>query len=91
LQGFNYLNFKLKGLIYVPKIKEEKTFKRISIALTEETYEGVKALAAVTGSTLTDYVANILNAQVAKNKIVIQQVRDARAAYEDLLLTADKN
>lgn len=75
----------------MPKIKEEKTFKRISIALTEETYEGVKALAAVTGSTLTDYVANILNAQVAKNKIVIQQVRDARAAYEDLLLTADKN
>lgn len=74
----------------MPRIKEEKTFKRISIALTEETYEGVKALAAVTGSTLTDYVANILNAQVAKNKIVIQQVRDARAAYEDLLSTADK-
>lgn len=70
----------------MPKIKEEKTFKRISVALNEETYEGIKALSAVTSSSITDYVANILATHVKKNETVVQQVKLARRSYEESLL-----
>ena len=66
----------------MPKIKDEKIFKRISVALTEEVYNGVKALSAVSGASITDYVANILAAQVKKNELIIQQIQTARRAYE---------
>lgn len=67
----------------MPKIKEEKTFKRVSVALTEEVYDGVKSLAAVSGTSITDYVANVLAGQVKKNEIIVQQIKTARRAYEE--------
>lgn len=72
----------MKGLFIVPKIKDEKTFKRISVALNEEVYNGVKSLAAVSGASITDYVANILAGQVKENELIIQQIQTARRAYE---------
>lgn len=65
------------------KSDEEKKIKRISVAMTEETYEGVKALAAVTGTTLNDYVFNLLTGEVKKNATVIQQLLLTKRAYEE--------
>jgi hypothetical protein len=75
----------------MPKIKDEKTFKRISVALSEEIYNGVKALSAVAGTTITDYVANILAGQVKQNSIVIEQMATARKAYEKAVADVANN
>lgn len=75
----------------MPKIKDEKVFKRVSVALTEEVYNGVKALSAVAGTSITDYVANILAGQVKKNELIIQQMQTARKAYEKAVADVAEN
>ncbi len=70
----------------MPKIRNDQVFKRVSVALNEETYEGVKALAAVSADSLTDYIAGVLMEQVAKNQTIVQQVKLARRAYQDSIL-----
>lgn len=72
-------------MLIVPKYRTEQAFKRISVALNQETYNGIKSLSAVTSTSITDYVERILDDHVKKNATIVQQVMLARRAYEESL------
>lgn len=62
---------------------EDKKLRRVSVALTIEAYDGVKALAALTGTNFTDYIFRLVDTEVKANATAIQQFLLAQKSFEE--------
>lgn len=65
-----------------------KRVKRMSITVSEEIYNGVRALSALSGKTINDYVFGLLADEVNKNVPAIQQIFEAQKKYQQAVLQA---
>ena len=75
----------------LPKIlseEEQKRQRRMSISVTDDVYNGVRAMAALQGKTLNDYVFGVLEREVNVNIPAIQKLYEAQKIYQQSLFDA---
>lgn len=61
--------------------EKDKRAKRLSIAVSIEVFDAIRALATLNGKSINDYVFECLSRDVAKNQAAVQKVLEAQQIY----------
>lgn len=73
----------------MPKVMTEEDkhnrVKKMAVSTSVEVYDGVRALAALNGKTMNDYVFNVLKREVKNNLPAIKKVFEAQKLYQEML------
>lgn len=60
----------------------QKRTRRIGVIVTDETYNAIRALAALSGVSMNDYCNIVLGEEVKKNNSVVTQMLEVQKLYE---------